>query len=466
MAAIQAAGFQPEMASPSNHPIRAQILEELKKRNIPSLPALESYIAKHHKPDPNRELGQYISIALCAGPPPAFALTRRDVELPPGVTAMSDFIPLLAAFWKEANIQDLWNRSQPAIDQYIKAYHAPVSEAVLQVNVYLRQQTSGFHGRRFQVLLELLGPPNQVQTRNYGDDSTIVITPSQEVHAAEVRHAYLHYLLDPLAARYHEVLERKKGLGDHALRAGALEDQYKEDFLALATESLIKAVEARLDKKPEEVQDALLNGHVLAPYFSEALLKYEKQEQAMLLYYPLMVGAIDLVKEDARLSKVEFNRTATVRTVKVPVAPPPPVTGAAKTLEDAETAYKSKEWEQAKKLFLSVLQQTDQKPMHAAAYYGLARVALFEREPETGERLFLKTLDLEPEPFVRAWTLVFLGRMSIAASKGAKEAGAADESAAEKGKGLKYFQDALAVEGATEDARKAAQQGIDQISKL
>ena len=118
---------------------------------------------------------------------------------------------MLAAFYKEANIEDLWKRSQRAIDQYIERYHTPVSDAVLQVNVYLRQQTSGFRGRQFQIFIELQAAPNQVQTRSYGNEYTIVVTPSAEPRIFDVRHAYLHYLLDPLSTRYEEILDRKKG---------------------------------------------------------------------------------------------------------------------------------------------------------------------------------------------------------------------------------------------------------------
>ena len=100
---------------------------------------------------------------------------------------------------------------------------------------------------------------------------------------------------------------------------------------------------------------------------------------------------------------------------------------------------------------LAVLQQTDQKPSHAAAYYGLARIAVFQKDPETGERLFLKVLELEPEPFVKSWTLVFLGRLTL--------------STGEKEQAAKYFQSALAVEGATEEARKSAQQGVQQTQQ-
>jgi tetratricopeptide (TPR) repeat protein len=97
------------------------------------------------------------------------------------------------------------------------------------------------------------------------------------------------------------------------------------------------------------------------------------------------------------------------------------------------------------------LQQTDQKPMHAAAYYGVARIAAKKKDPETAERMFEKTLELEPEPWVKAWALVYLGRLSMAAGDGS-QAG-------------KYFQKALAVDGASDEARKAAQQGAQQISK-
>ena len=118
----------------------------------------------------------------------------------------------------------------------------------------------------------------------------------------------------------------------------------------------------------------------------------------MLLYYPELVGAIDLVKEDARLSKVEFNTETSARpAVKTAPAPPEPVlTGPAKSLDDAEKLSTSNDLDQAKKIFLSVLEQTDQKPMHAAAYYGMARIAAKQKDPETADRLFHKTLELEP----------------------------------------------------------------------
>jgi len=89
--------------------------------------------------------------------------------------------------------------------------------------------------------------------------------------------------------------------------------------------------------------------------------------------------------------------------------------------------------------------------MHAAAYYGMARIAALQNHPEDAERLFQKTLELQPEAQVKAWSLVYLGQLELAAG--------------EREQAVKYFQSALQVEGASEKARSTAQQGIARSSR-
>ncbi|HKA01177.1 MAG TPA: hypothetical protein VKE70_31910, partial [Candidatus Solibacter sp.] len=221
MAAINAVGYKADNASPANHPLREAIQKELAKRTIPSLPAIKDFFDKHRKLTDTAELGQYISFALSCSGPPTFEFTQRDVDIPPDAAALRDFSRLMAAFYKEANIDDLWKRSQPAIEQYLGRYHEPVTNSVLLVNGYLRQMTSGFKNRRFQIFVELQAAPNQIQTRSYADNYTVVVTPSAEPRIFDVRHGYLHYLLDPLSTYNQEILNRKKSLIDHALRAQA-----------------------------------------------------------------------------------------------------------------------------------------------------------------------------------------------------------------------------------------------------
>ena len=112
MAAINAAGYDALIDSPNNHPLRKGVRDALTKMNIPSLPALKEFFAKHNQISP------YISFALTCDGPPGFAIRKREMDVPPDAAAISHLTPLLAAFYKEANIEELWQRS-PARHQSI-----------------------------------------------------------------------------------------------------------------------------------------------------------------------------------------------------------------------------------------------------------------------------------------------------------------------------------------------------------
>src|SRR5205823_4248095 len=86
MAAINAVGYDAELASSNNHPLRNDIRKELAARNIPSLGPLKEFFNKHRQRTDSQELSQYVSFALTAGPPPEFAIKMRDVEIPPDVS--------------------------------------------------------------------------------------------------------------------------------------------------------------------------------------------------------------------------------------------------------------------------------------------------------------------------------------------------------------------------------------------
>ena len=71
---------------------------------------------------------------------------------------------------------------------------------------------------------------------------------------------------------------------------------------------------------------------------------------------------------------------------------------------------------------------------------------------DKAQRLFLKTLELDPQqPQTRAYTLIYLGKLA-AASGEAEQA-------------VKYLQDALKVEGAPDKVRAEAQRTLAQIQK-
>lgn len=452
LAAINAAGYDAEIDSPTNSPVRGQIRQILAAKNLPSVKRIKSLFEARRKWDWNAELSQYISYALSLDGPPAFKPRFASHQMPPDAVALESMGPLLAEFWKEAGLDALWRAAQPAYEKAIEMYHAPVSQAILDANMYLRNPTSGSSGRRFQIFVELLAAPNQVHVRSFGDDYFVVVTPSVRPRTADIRRSYLHYLLDPLAIRYRKNLDAKRSLGDLAQGSPILDEAYKTDFSLLASMCLVKAVEARLDRSLglAHVQEAMREGFILTAYFYEALARYEKQEQALRLYLPAMIDAIDLAHEDKRIAQVEFASARTSRTVKPAAPAAPQLSPAEQQFEKAEALYLKRDLAAARREYMKVLETAAPKPLHAKAWYGLARIAFLERDPDKALPLFEKILESDPEDFERAWAHVYLARLARLAQ--------------EPENARKQYQAALAVKGASDGARKAAEQELAQLA--
>jgi tetratricopeptide (TPR) repeat protein len=450
MVALNASGYDAEADSPTNSPLRKQIHDYFVNQRLDSLEAIRRFVRAHRQKDPNAELTQYISFALANDGPPEFSQRYAATALPPDVVPLDAFGPLLVAFYKEARLDQLWKKVQPYYDQAITQLQEPVARAVLQANAYLRNATSGYLGRRFQIYVDLLGAPNQVQTRSYVDDYFVVVTAATDLPIDGIRHAYLHYLLDPLPLKFSKDVDAIHALGDYAQGSPVLEDQYKSDFILLTTECLIKAVESRIDRKPASIEQSLREGFVLTPVLAEQLEAFEKQEASMRLYFPEMIEAIDLKHEEQRLDHIDFVSERAARRVRSVVreVPAPVLTGAARTLDEAEKAYTDRDLPRASGLYLRVLKETDEKPMHAKAYYGLARIKVLERDPEEGDHLFRQVLELDPDPETKSWSLLYLGRLA--------------DSQKRHDEAVEHYKAALAVEGAPESVRTAAEQGLKE----
>jgi tetratricopeptide (TPR) repeat protein len=157
---------------------------------------------------------------------------------------------------------------------------------------------------------------------------------------------------------------------------------------------------------------------------------------------------LDFKREEKRMASVEFALAPSSRVVRpAQTQKPPELTGAAKTLADADQAYTERDLERAQEAFLRVLEQTPEKSLHAKAYYGLARIALLQKDPETGDNLFRKVLDLEPDADTKSWSLLYLGRLA--------------DSQDERDQAIERYKAALAVEGAPDSVRQAAQKGLE-----
>lgn len=456
LAAINACGYDDGLESTAAHPLRKAVRAEIAKRNPPSLLDLRDFMRQHRQQDATWELRQYVSYSLLVTDPPEFAWKIKEYQLPPDVAALRDMGPILARFYKEANIEDLWQRSQPAYEQFMQRYQEPAMKAVTEVSAYLRAPLTGtYMGRSFRVIVDLMGAPNQIHFRPYLDDYFLVVTHSADAHYNDIRQAYLHYLLDPVVTKFGEKVDEKKALGDYAQGAPFLPEHYKVDFLLLFTKSLIRAIEARLApplKRQAMVDQAMGEGYVVTAHCYEQLTAYEKQEQAMRMYFPELISTIDFVKEERRLNKLEFASKRVERKARaLPPPPAPELSPAENSLNEAEDLYTRRELEKATEVYTRVLKETQQNPLQARAYYGLARISALKRDPETAEKLFQKALELEPPPSEKAWTLVYLGRLSLAAG--------------EVPQATQRFKDVLAMKEASPKAREAAQQSLAQIEQ-
>jgi tetratricopeptide (TPR) repeat protein len=173
----------------------------------------------------------------------------------------------------------------------------------------------------------------------------------------------------------------------------------------------------------------------------------------MRFYLEDMINAIDLKRESARISAFKFDSAPQQRLGKqVPVATPQPkLSLSGETLEKAEDLYLKRSLDDAKQLYLKALEQNGSAEEHAQAWYGLARIATLQKDPNAAVKLFEKTLGASPDDRTKAWTLVYLARLSMAANDSERAA--------------KFYQEALGVKGASEPARKAAQTESQKIPK-
>ncbi len=455
LAAINAAGYDAGLDSPLNarFQVRRQVREELQKKNIPSLAELKQFYKAHKKSTDTADLSQYISFALVAGGAPEFALPESGV--PPDVESLRGLSPLLARFYKEGNVEDLWKRSQRAYALAVSQYQDPVINTLFEANGYTRNPSgNGTLGRRFQIFLGLLAAPDQVQVRSYRNDYYIVITPTNAPVANDIRDAYLSYLLDPLTFRYSMIIKGKKALDKYAQEAPTLPLEYKDNFSLLVTQCLIKAIDSRLihgnvEARSAFVNEAMREGYILTAEFADLLPAYENQDEALRLYYPDLVNALDVRRVEKQLKKVEFAQSVPARVV----APPAPMqlSPAEDSLEKAEGLYEQHDFANAQKLFRAVFEQSTDKSMQGRAYYGLARIAVQENKKDEALDLFQRTADDNPNPAITAWSHVYLGRLALAAG--------------DPGKANNQFKLALAIPEASEKAHEAAEKGLQSSSQ-
>ncbi len=202
-AALNACGYDEGLEQ--SDPIRKHIRDEMNQALAQSedarskRDALCLYIAQHRMTGTERDISQYISLSLYLTPPPELEITADLTEMPPDSTQVAEVVPLLRAFAAAVDLHGIWLASHHTYDEETDKLHDPLSQMIVTTNLYLKMPASTYDGRRFIVVIEPQLSPAMVNARIYGTDYVVVVSPvNGKIPMNDVRHTYLHYVIDPL----------------------------------------------------------------------------------------------------------------------------------------------------------------------------------------------------------------------------------------------------------------------------
>jgi thioredoxin-like negative regulator of GroEL len=414
-AALGACGFGPDTEGAD--PLRLQIRAEIQK-NIQASEKLTEFTSSmcefyrdHQTGDSGRDFAQYVSLALFVDGPPKFKTTLKEAELPPDAVYVLGFLPLVAEFYNQAGLHAIWIKHRNQYNALVEEYTSEVGKMVFDTDIYLKLAFSGYLGRQFIVYLEPLGAVGQSNARNYGDNYYVVLTPAgDKLPIEQIRHTYLHYVLDALALKRFSTIQNLSPLLD-VVKTAPMDESFKDDMALLLTESLIRAIEIRTRKAPAEDQKAAVlasmqEGYILTEYFSEALTNFEKDPAGLRDTYPDMLYAIDLGKETRRARNIQFAAQASPElVVGVRQAKSVPQT----TLHLAEQKLSTGDISGAQKLAQQALDE--KKEDTGYALFILARASSMSRDMEGARSYFERTLEVSKEHKLIAWSHIYLGRI-------------------------------------------------------
>ena len=466
MCALVAAGFESNVSSDNWTAFRAQMRERLRQQQGPAVEAVREFYRHHELRDPGATLSRYLWFGLVSGPAPAFqAVLRRD-ELPPEVIALEGFSEILSSYYQEQKIGQLWRQVQPVYNREVERLHDPLSQIVFVASAYLREILEPSGPRTFAVVVEpLVGRITNV--RNFGDHYALVLSGGEEIPADVIRHAFLHFMLDPLPLMYPHVTAVKRPLFEKAATAPRLAPELKDDYASYFVECTVRAVELKLKRISPGEREAAMNrddedGYVLVKPLFAALPKFENSEPSMKLFFQDLVRAIDTGAEARRLATVKFAPAETAKAEDEAAreelagrrsAAPTTVPNDAEVitaLTEGERRIAEKNPRAAEASFQKVLTRY---PDQARAWYGIGLVALLDHDAARAKQVFGRLTTGEhaatQDPMVLAWSHVYLARIYD------------DEGNPEVAK--MEYQSVLNVEGGPEQAKQAAQKGLAAV---
>jgi len=478
--ALNVCGYDAGLAE--SDPVRQQVRDDVNAALLASSiarddrDALCGYISDHKLNDPGRDLAQYVSLAVYLTPELEPSVSEAD--MPPDANAVVNMLPQLRAFADATQLHTIWIEHRPEYEALTARIHDPLTRMILETNIYLKQPTSAYDGRRFLVLLEPMLSPAETNARIYGTDYIIVTSPAKTpqdqlpIRLDQIRHIYLHYELEPLIYARSGSIARLAPLLS-TVQDAPLDFTFKSDVTALVTECLIKAIEARtlevpgLKPKPTDskvrsdqaVYDAQMSayehnaeqlrrelvardvkqGYILTQYFYGQMQLFEHDPGGLNENIGEMVYGMDVDREKHSASQVIFDSEGSSDVLR---RAPRQLTG----LDLAELKMMRGDMDGAADLVQKALDNKDPDP--ARAHFLMARIETHEGLMDDAQSSFEQTIALSKDPRTTAWSHIYLGRIY--------------DIQEQRDKALTEYRAALNSRDGRPDTKAAAQGGIDK----
>jgi hypothetical protein len=479
--ALNACGYDSELdkSDPIRQKVRDQVNHLLQQSSAgqDARDKVCAYINQHRLADSTRDLAQYVSLALYLTPPPELAPSVELTEMPPDSTQVVGILPVLKEFTNAIQLHLLWVADRPTYEEEVNQLHNPLTQMVVLTNTYLKTPVATGGGSRFLVVLEPLLAPGQTNARVYGSDYVVVASPvNGQIHMREVRHTYLHYVIEPLLYSRASSMDRMLPMLK-VVRDAPLEYTYRSDIVSLVIECMIRAIEARtmdteipefkttvdfrspdaakvdrerntyLQKvaavKQRAVTDSMVQGYVMTQYFYDAFGSFEKSPVSLKDSIGEMVYGMDVDTETRRAKQIEFAQEGSSDVIR---RTPRQLRG----LDLAEMKLLKGDADGAGSMAQQALDQHTGDP--AFANFILARADLMHGHMDEAAHAFGETVKLSKDPRTMAWSHIYLGR--IADVKGERDGALAE------------YRAALTVRDGQQDTKEAAQKGIKQPFQL
>lgn len=469
MCLLYASGFEADVNSDTWTTFRAHMRETARAQKGPAVETAREFYRQHQLKDPGATLSRYIWFGLVSGAAPDFQPVLTRDQLPPEVLQLEGFSEILSSYYVEQNIGTLWRQAQPVYNREIEQMQESVSQTVMVSTAYLREVLNPAEERTFNIIVDpLVGRITNV--RNFGNHYAIILSGAKNVPMSVVRHAFLHFLLDPLPLTYSHVAIVKEPLFISAAKAPRLPEVLRDDFFSWFSECLVRAVELKLKRMSPGERETAINeddadGFTLVRPLFLGLTPFENSASSMKIYFPELVRGIDVKTELPREAAIHFapagspedsgqlsaEEVARRRKAETPaVTTVPNDQDVIALLTEGERRIAERDPRAAEVSFQSVLAKY---PEAARAWYGLGLVALMVHDADRAKFVFGRLTTGEhaatQDPMVLAWSHIYLGRIYD------------DEGQLENAKA--EFQAALAVSGAPEQAHQAAQKGLGEL---